>query len=510
MNFGYILSNAAAKYPDKTAIVADEGRYRFADLEERCGRLSDSMLKAGLGPGDRVGLLYYNCAQLVETYLAAVRIGLVATPLNYRLSGRELTYILNNSGARALFFGDEFGQTIAGIADRIESLALMVSSSAAEIPGCIVYEDFFSQGSWVDWNSDIDETHPCQIMYTSGTTGLPKGAVLTHGNIIWNLVNTMHGREDRAQQVSIIVGPLYHSAALNNHLTVQLALGGTSVLVRKFEPELLCQLIEKEKVTCISGSPAMYHFLMQHPSASKYDVRTITKCTVGADKLALETKKRLLEFFPNINGVYDVYGCSEVSPSITILGAMESLDKHGSVGRPVPFLQVRVVDDQDRTLPAGQVGEVVCKGPSVMKCYHGNESETAKALRGGWFHTGDLAYVDDEGFFYVVDRKKDMILSGGENIYSREVEEVILEHEAVADSAVVGAPDPDWGEKVIAFVVLKPNRTLNQAELIEFCRGKLASYKKPKQVMFVSEIPRNPSGKALKKDLRRMIKRDSG
>ncbi|MFH1032991.1 MAG: long-chain-fatty-acid--CoA ligase [Pseudomonadota bacterium] len=500
MNVGDLLANAAAKFPQRLVVVADQGRYTFQQFSERCASLAGSMLAAGLRRGQRVALLFHNGAPFVETYLAAVSVGLVATPVNFRLVGPEVAYILNDSGASALFHGPEFAPVVAQVRDQCPELRLVVCPGGG--PQTRDYEEFLAQGPPHPGDPSLTEADQCQIMYTSGTTGRPKGAVISHGNVLWNLMNTILGREDQPGQVSLIVGPLYHTAALNNHFTIQVALGGTSVLVSHFEPRQLLETIQREKVNVISGSPAFYNLLMQHPEAQGFDLSSISKCTAGADKLSRETKRRLLEFFPGITGVYDVYGCTEASPCITILAARDSLGRDGSVGRALPFLQARVVDELDKPLGTGQVGELVCRGPNVMQGYHNQPEATAQAIRQGWLHTGDLAYQDQEGFFYIVDRKKDMIVSGGENIYPREVEEVLFSHPAVADVAVLGQPDPLWGETVKAVVALKSGQSLSEREVIDFCKEHLASYKKPRQVVFVESLPRNASGKVLKRNLR--------
>ncbi len=502
MNVGFFLANSAAKYPPKCAIVSDQGRLSFGELDLATRRLAGALAAAGLLPGDPVAILFYNSLHAVLSYFAIVRAGLVAVPVNFRLAGREMAHVLKDSGAKALLYDPEFDPVIAGIRDELPALGLLVSPRPG--PSCLArdFEEFAASSGPAPDPPGIGEDHPCQIMYTSGTTGRPKGAVITHRNVIWNLINTMHGRDDRTGQVSIIVGPLYHTAALNNHLTIQVSLGGTAVLVKKFEPEALLATIERERATVISGSPAMYNLLMQHPSAGRYDTSSITKCTAGADKLAMETKRRLMEFFPNIEGVYDVYGCTEASPCITILSARDSLRKDGSVGPALPFLQARVVDELGRPLGPNQVGELVCRGPNVMQGYHNDPDATAETIRDGWLYTGDLARMDGEGFFYIVDRKKDMIVSGGENIYPRELEELLYTHPEVVDAAVVGLPDATWGESVCAFVVIKPGSRLDAGAVVELCRANLAGYKKPRQVVFLEEIPRNASGKVLKRQLR--------
>jgi len=499
LNVGFLLSNSAAKFSGQEAVVSDQGRMTFAQLDLRAGRLSGAMIRAGLERGERVAILFYNSAHFVETYFGAVRVGLVATPVNFRFVGEEMAYILNDSGASALFHGPEFMSVVEEVRDQCPCLRFVACPGGG--PRSFDYEDFISRPEPLPLDTTVSEPDSCQLMYTSGTTGKPKGAVISHGNVLWNLFNTILGREDRPGQVSLIVGPLYHTAALNNHFTIQVALGGKSVLVSRFEPDELLRTIEKERVNVISGAPAFYHLLMQHPNAHKYDRSSITKCTTGADKLSEETKKRLLRFFPNIKGVYDVYGCTEASPCITILSAEQSHIKHGSVGKALPFLDARVVDEHDRILGPGHVGELVCKGPNVMQGYFRQPEATAQAIRDGWLHTGDLAVTDEEGFFYIVDRKKDMIVSGGENIYPREIEEVLLAHPEVADAAVVGEPDRLWGESVKAVVVRK-GTCLCEEDVIRYCREHLASYKKPRRVVFVETIPRNASGKVLKRLLR--------
>jgi fatty-acyl-CoA synthase len=500
MNVGYLLSNSASKFPQQEAVVSDQGRLTFAQFDLRAARLAGAMLAAGLQRGEKVALLFFNGAPFAETYFGAIRAGLVATPVNFRFVGEEIAYILNDSKASALFHGPEFRPVVEEVRDRCPALRFVVCPGGA--PGSLDYEEFLGKGEAREGDPTVSESDQCQLMYTSGTTGRPKGAVISHGNVLWNLVNTILGREDRPGQVSIIVGPLYHTAALNNHFTIQVALGGKSVLVSRFEAEELLRTIEREKVNVISGAPAFYHLLMQHPRAWQYDRSSITKCTAGADKLSRETKRRLLEFFPNIQGVYDVYGCTEASPCITILTGEQSRTKHGSVGRALPFLEARVVDESDHPLGSGEVGELVCKGPNVMKAYHEQPEATAQAIREGWLHTGDLATMDEDGFFFIVDRKKDMIVSGGENIYPREIEEVLLAHPGVADVAVVGEPDELWGESVKAVVVVREGASLDKEEVIRYCKAHLASYKKPRKVLFVKDLPRNASGKVLKQQLR--------
>lgn len=501
MTIADLFVNAAEKFPETVAVVSDRRRLTFRRLEERSRCLAGALLDLGLRSGDPVGLLFYNSIVMVEAYLAVIRAGLVAVPINFRLTAREMAPVATDSGAKVLFHGPEFDRVVGEMLPEAPQLKRLVRPDAPTGGTALDYERFLAAGSNQTRLPNLTGDQVCQIMYTSGTTGRPKGAVISHRSVVWNLLNTIHGREDRAGQRSIIVGPLYHTAALNNHLSIQLALGGTAVLIRKFDPEGLLAVIERERATTISGPPAMFNLLLRHPRAKDYDVSSITKCTAGADKLAMETKRRLMEFFPNIKGIYDVYGCTEAAPCITILNAADSLRKDFSVGPALPFLQAKVIDDQGRDLPPGQVGELVCKGPNVMTGYHNDPIGTAEAIRDGWLHTGDLARMDEEGFFYIVDRKKDMIVSGGENIYPRELEEVLYTHPEIVEAAVIGRPDGIWGQRVVAVVVRRPGDRLNEEDVIDFCKARLAGYKKPRQVVFLEELPRNASGKVMKKDL---------
>jgi len=502
MNIAYLLVNSVNKYPDRIAIIS-EGKYLSYEIfNQRVNQLAQAMRQYGLKKGDRVALMFFNTHHFAEIYFATIKMGALLTPVNFRFVGEEIEYIVNNSEANFFFFAKEFRETVGSIQQRLNTVKNFVGVDVKKADFAHDYESFLSLGGSDEPEVEVQESDPCQIMYTSGTTGKPKGAVITHGNVLWNLMNTIIGREDHIGETSLIIGPLYHTAALNNHFTIQVALAGTSILVKKFEPEIVLRYIEKEKVNVISGSPAMYNLLLQYPRLDHFDTHSITKCTAGSAILPKEIKERLLEVFPKATGVYDVYGCTEASPTITILSGRDSFRKHGSVGPPVPFLQTRIVNEDGRPLPPNQIGELVCQGPNVMQGYYKNEEATKKAVKDGWLYTGDLATVDEDGYLYIVDRKKDMIVSGGENIYPREIEEVLFRHTAIADVAIVGIPDSIWGESVKAFIVLKHGKMVDEQEVIDFCKRHLASYKKPRAIEFVSSIPKNPSGKTLKRLLK--------
>jgi fatty-acyl-CoA synthase len=502
MDVGQILTLTTNKFPERTAILFENKRFTYQEFNGRVNQFAHSLLKMGLKKGEKVGVLLFNSNHFVETYFATAKAGGIFTPINFRFAPEEVRYILDHSGARFFVFGEEFGDLVKTIRPKLPQVKHVISIGDRSPPDAYDYETLLKKSQNIEPGVHLSEKDECQLMYTSGTTGRPKGALITHGNILWNLINTMTGREDKEGEVSLVIGPLYHTAALNNHFTVRVALAGTSILIKRFEPRGVMEIIEKEKVNVISGAPAVYHLLIALPDVERYDTRSVTKCTTGASILPDETKERLLKFFPNAHGVYDVYGCTEASPSITILKAKDSLRKKACVGPPLPFLHARIVDDRDRDVPSGEVGELICRGPNVMKGYYKDRKATREALRGGWLHTGDLACMDEEGFVYIVDRKKDMIVSGGENIYPREIEEVLYHHPKIQDVAVIGIPGPIWGESVKAFVVLKGGEKMKGEEVIEYCKHYLASYKKPRSVEFVEDLPRNLSGKVLKTVLR--------
>jgi fatty-acyl-CoA synthase len=503
MDVGQILTVTAKKFPGRTAIISGDQRLTYQEFNERVNRLAHGLLKLGFKKGDKVAVLLFNSNPFAEVYFATAKLGGAFTPINYRFAPEEVKHILNHSDSRFFLFGEKFTNLVRSIRPDLQKVKTLISVGDHKVRNALHYETLLKRSRKGEPGVTLSEKDACQLMYTSGTTGRPKGALITHGNVLWNLINTILGREDKEGEVALIVGPLYHTAALNNHFTIQVALAGTSVLIKKFDPKNVMEIIQKEKVNVISGAPAMYHLLLTLPNVNEYDTRSITKCTAGAAILPDETKERLLRLFPNAEGVYDVYGCTEASPDIAILKAKDSLRKRECVGPPLPFLETRIVDDRDRDVAVGEVGELICRGPNVMKGYYKDKKGTLEALRGGWLHTGDLARMDDEGFIYIVDRKKDMIVSGGENIYPREIEEVLYHHAKIQDAAAVGVPDSTWGESVKVFVVLKRGETMKAEEVIEYCRQRLASYKKPKTVEFVEGLPRNPSGKVLKTVLRR-------
>jgi len=501
MNIGYLLENAASRYPKKLALVYEGKEYTYGEYNQRVNRLSNFLRTQGIGKGEKVATLMNNSNVQVEVYLACAKIGAVFTPLNYRQKDRELEYIFQHSDARVLFFFPEFDKEADYLKNRCP-IRLMVQVGGALLPAALDYEDVLRFSSDEEPGLHITEADPCQLLYTSGTTGRPKGVILSHGNVLWNVINSILIRGDRNEDALLLVGPLYHVAGLNSHFTPKIAVGATVVIMKSFKAREMMELIENRRITMVSGAPSLYHILLQLPELESYDTRSVTSCSVGASICPQETKYRLTKLFRNASGVFDVYGATEATCNISILQAEDWERKPGSVGTGLLFTRLRIVDSTGADVPTGQIGEIICRGPNIMERYYKDEEATREALRGGWLHTGDLGKMDEEGYLYIVGRLKDTIISGGENIYPREVEEILYTHPKIQEAAVIGVPDPKWGETVKAVVVLNPGQKATEEEIILYCKQKIAPYKAPKLVDFVSELPKTASGKIDKKILR--------
>jgi acyl-CoA synthetase (AMP-forming)/AMP-acid ligase II len=353
----------------------------------------------------------------------------------------------------------------------------------------------------------IDEDDPLFLMYTAGTTGRPKGAVLTHKNevVMWMLASSFIFSESGLGDVwnfkALTAPPIFHLAAFG-YCQFMFFLGTTVVLPTEvFNPEYIMKTIEKEKINTILLIPAMTFFLLQLPDLDKYDTSSLRIWATGAAILPTETRKQIMKHFPNVK-IFDLFGQTEMSPVVSALRPSEAEGRNTSVGKALPFIEIRVVDNEDNDVPVGTVGEAIYRGPTVMKEYYKNPEATAEAMRGGWFHSGDLVRQDEEGFIYIVDRKKDMIITGAENIYPAEIEEVLFKHPKILECAVIGVHDQEWGESVKAIVVCKQGESMTEEEVVEHCKQHLASYKKPKSVDFMDALPRNPAGKVQKTVLR--------
>lgn len=494
---GYLLKRSALKFPRKTAIVFEGSRIPYAELNQRVNRLVNALLQKGVKKGDKIASIMFNSPPLVEAYFAAAKIGAISVPINYRLVGEEVDYILGQSDSSVLIYESELRPVIAGL--DLKHL-LRISVGGQSTSDAIPYEDLL-RGS-TDWEiqTEVGERDLRFIMYTSGTTGFPKGAMFLHRNNLWAALSLIVNKRYDFNETVLFVNPLYH---MNSYINVIacIFMGNKMVIMRKFDALQMMELMEAEDVTMCSVVPTICQRLLEIPPDRKFNTAKWRYCTSTGAPWPFDLKKAFMERFPHVV-MADAYGATEVF-SGTLIQGREILEKPSSVGRPYLDTLIKVVNERKEELPPGQIGEISFYGPHVTQGYYKNPEATAEALKDGWFFSGDLGYFDEDGYLYLVDRKKDMIISGGENIYSLEIENVLLKNEKVLEAAVVGVPDARWGEIVKAYIVLRPSVAMDKEEVVQFCQQHLASYKKPRRVEFVESLPKNSLGKILKKDLRR-------
>jgi acyl-CoA synthetase (AMP-forming)/AMP-acid ligase II len=500
MTLPYLLTRAAFKHPDREAIVSETGRWTYADWDRNANRRANALARYGIKKGDHVATIFLNGNEVLETFIALNRLGAVIVPLNVRLAGRELQYIVEHSGATALILSQEFEQVIRKIKGDLP-LVRHYFTCGDKVPADMIDLDRLAMASGdEDPSVDIREDDIACILYTAGTTGRPKGVLLSHRTCIWGAVNVVTDVDMKPEYRVLLVFPLYHAAAFMIVVS-NLFLGCTNVTMRVFEPKRVMEIIEQEKINRMTFPPTVWNFILQLPDLGRYDTASVRSLSSGAEAMPVETKRRLLALFPNA-ALGESYGMTESAATITTLNPRYVLDKMASVGKPFTNVEVRLVNDEGNDAGRGEVGEILARGPNIMVGYYKDEKATAETLKGGWLHTGDLGRFDDEGFLYIVDRKKDMIITGGENVFPREIEEILYTHPKVLEAAVIGLPDPEWGERIHAVVALKEGETMSAEEVIEYTRGSIASFKKPKSVEFVDRLPRSAAGKVLKRVLR--------
>lgn len=499
---GELLKRAAHKSPDKTAFIYNGEKRTFLEMEHRTKQVAGWLQSNHISFDDKVGFILKNGLPFVEVFFGIAMSGAVGVPINFRLTADEIEYIVNNSDSKLLIIDEEYVPIVQSIRDRITNVeTIVVVGSPPEEKGFISYESIFNTPKEYTVNDNLRDDDGCMIVYTSGTTGRPKGAVLTHKNLCQNGMNMLWEAGIGLNFKQLVVAPLFHIAAMST-LINNCFVEGTSVIHREFDPLAVLETISKEQINAIFLVPAMWNFLFQVPHISNFDLSSVKIGITGGAITPVEIKKRMMQNFSNA-GLFDAFGQTEMSPVTTCLHPEDTLRKPDSVGRPVINIEVRVVDEEMNDVPIGEVGEIIYRGPTMMKEYYKNPEATAEAFEGGWFHSGDLVRMDDEGFVYIVDRKKDMIISGGENIYPAEIEEVLYTHPDILECAVIGVPDKDWGENVKVYIVLKQEKSLQASDIINYCTKKLASYKKPKEIEFIEQLPRNAAGKVLKQVLRK-------
>jgi fatty-acyl-CoA synthase len=506
MSHGAQLARAARLHPDRIAFSFGEQHRSYAELDERVTRLARALRERGVDRGDRVAVHMSNRLEVVEAYLAACRLGAIAVPVNFRLVADEVQYILRDAEPTVLLVDQENAATSAAARTGVPSLTSVIASGGGETeagPGARPYEQVLADSTAEPLDVDVPETDPAFIMYTSGTTGRPKGAVLSHQNLVMNSVNCMITQGIAgADEVWLSGLPLFHIGGLNGILFYLMA-GGRSIILGSggFDAATVVDLLETERVTSCYFVPTQWRDICAVPGVRDRKL-ALRRISWGASVAPPSVLQAMADTFPGVPN-YNMFGQTEMSSVTCVLRGEDAIRKMGSVGTPVINVEARIVDAEGHDVAPGEVGEIVYRGPTVMQGYWRNPEATAGAFAGGWFHSGDLCVADEEGFIRVVDRTKDMIVSGGENIYCAEVEAAIGAHPKVAEVAVIGVPHPRWVETPCAVIVpTDPADPPSESDIIEHCRQRLASYKKPTSVVLIDALPRNASGKVQKFRLR--------
>lgn len=477
--------------PDKTALKEYEtGRtLTYGQLNRLGNRMAFHLQRTfGVGKGDRVAVLAENCLEYVVLFAAAQKLGFILVPLNYRLAAPEIDFLLRNAEPRLVLAEAKYRMLLesAPVFAQIPHRWTLEALAERAVPTTDTPDDHHFPAV------ELRDDDPVFILYTSGTTGFPKGALYTHGMLFWNSINTAISLIVNSESRTLNVMPPFHTGGWNVLVTPFLHHGGYTCLFKKFEPAAVLQALEEERCTLFMGVPTMLKMLADEPGFGSADFSSLHYLIVGGEPMPIPLIERWHE-----KGVFvrQGYGMTEVGPNLTSLHQDDAVRKKGSIGRPNFYVQVRIADVQGRDLPANEPGELLLRGPMVTPGYWRNPEATAAALREGWFHSGDMARMDAEGYLYIVDRIKNMFISGGENVYPAEVERVLLQHPAVAEAAVIGVPDDKWGEVGRAFVVCRPGHTVSEADLLEHCRANLAKFKVPRSAVFLEALPKNDTGK---------------
>lgn len=503
MNIGLTLSRNANRTPEKTAIIFEEETLSFQALNQEVNRLAHGLVKLGIQKGDHVAMMQMNTDQFAIVYYAIMKVGAVAVPMNVRLTASEVSYILKDSDSIAVFYDETFEPVIESAVKDNRQLQFMISTGATDLKG---HTNIAAIRSKLTEEPDIEveEKDNCQILYTSGTTGKPKGALFDHHRILHVGITVSITMQINPDDRLLHVAPLFHSAQLNLFLISGMYLGCTQVIQAQFDPVKVLTAMEQHKISLFFGIPTMYNFLLQVPNADTFDLSSVKRCGYGAAPMPVSILEQAMNLF-GTDQFYNLCGLTEGGPGGVMLTPEFHNEKLGSGGKSLLNTEVKVVHENGRQIEPGETGEFILRSEMMMKRYYDKPEETAKTLKNGWLYTGDLATIDDDGFITLVDRKKDMIITGGENVYSVQVEDIIHGHPDVLEVAVVGEKDELWGEKVVAVVVPKAEKTINEETLKAFCRDKLAGYKVPVKYITAKEIPRNASGKVLKYQIRESL-----
>jgi len=504
---------ANAICPDRDMIVFEGKRWTFNQCNERANRLANALKKMGVVQGDRVGMLQVNCNHYIETYFAVARLGAIFVPLNFRAKTDELSYMIGNAETSVLFVGSRYLDMVDTMLSHLPIVRDCVSIDRDDT-GKLYYEKLISSSPADEFISEIGDDDITILMYTAGTTGRPKGVPLTHDGFVSYVLGNVEPASPEIGERNLLSVPLYHVAGIQAMLAAVYG-GRTMVMMRQFDVKEWLENVEREQATRAMLVPTMLKMIIDDPDFNKYDLTSLKVVTYGAAPMPLEVIKKAIEKIPGASFI-NAFGQTETASTITILGpedhviegTEEERDKKlkrltSSIGKPLPDVEVKIVDEKGDPLPPLEIGDIMAKGPRVMKGYWGDEEKTSQVItKDGWLRTSDKGWMDEDGYIYLAGRSDDMIIRGGENISPEEVEDVLHSHPQVEEAAVIGIPDPEWGQEPRAVVALKKGEHATQDEIMEYCRSRLAGFKRPRSVIFVNSLPRNPMGKVLKKDLR--------
>ena len=497
INIGDWIRKWSFLQPNQRALIFEGHSFTYRELNDRTNQLCHLLLDLGVQKGERISVLLYNCHQYIEIFFAISKIGAILVPLNWRLAGPELEFIIKDSGSKMIIFDTEFEEMMASIRPHLN----------------LSHGDYIAVGSpCPDWAKDyekgllespiheprpegvVGDEDPHILMYTSGTTGIPKGAILSHRKTFFNALNADIFYNLTSKDIMIVSRPMFHSGGLLVEATPVLYKGGTLILKKRFRPHEILETIQQYRVTLLELPATVYQFILLDCDLNLYDLSSVRCFFTGGERVP---KAMLKEYYRRGIPISQIFGQTEAS-TITFLSTEDAVLKIGSVGLPVFHGEVKIVDKAGKEVSPGEVGEIIINGPTLMSGYWNRPDLTAETIRSGWLYTGDLARTDEEGYVYIVDRERDLYISGGENVYPAEIEKVLHTHPKIFDAGIIGVSDERWGEVGKAFIVLKPRETMGSGEVLEFLKGKVAKYKLPKYVEFIEELPKTASGKVQK------------
>ena len=515
MNTVNFLTIPATIVPDQEIMVFADRRQTYRETATRVQRLASALGALGISKGDRVAVLDTNSPQSIEAYFAASMLGAVFVPLNYRAKADELEYMITTAGARVLMVGERYLPLVARLRDRLWCVRQYVSMAPSQ-PDAVWFEALIAQASGDASEAEVDEEDVNVLMYTSGTTGRPKGVMLTYGDFVAYVCGNTELADGTPRGAALLCVPLYHIAGITSMMT-SVFTGRTLVILRQFEPREWLEAVQRHHITHAFLVPTMLQRVLDHPDFHRYSCASLEVLGYGAAPMPLPVIRRAIGMFPPAVGFVNAFGQTETTATVTMLlpedhrleGTPREVERKlrrlSSIGRPLPDVEVRVVNSEGTEAAPGEIGEIAVRTPRLMKGYLSPGDATAQAIVDGWLHTHDMGWMDEDGYLYLAGRKDDLIIRGGENISPAEVEAVLHTHPAIEEAAIIGVPDVDWGERVMAIVVPKAGSTLTAEEVIDWCHQRLASFKRPDIVQFVGELPRNPLGKVLRKELRQQF-----